>query len=106
MTGQALIAISQEEAKKLSDAAYKVALEYDLVKYFQGKTPALVALGLVAVSIYMPKMVMLVMISKMQRAAAAATKPKSPDMSDIMTGNKPPGDVTPPHGTVITNFGK
>lgn len=65
--GAALIEITMDQAEQLADAAYEVAVEYDLAKYFGGKKSALAGLLIAAGTIYIPKVVFLGMIVKAQR---------------------------------------
>lgn len=64
--------ITMDEAQRLSDAAYTVAVEYDLAKYIGGKTPAIVALVVTGASIYLPKALMLKMMLAAKKAQSAA----------------------------------
>lgn len=64
--------VTMEEAQRLADASYAVAVEYDLIKYFQGKTPVLVTMLATAGFIYYPKIQALRLLLAMQKAAQKA----------------------------------
>lgn len=74
-TSPMLAYVTMEEAQRLADAAYAVAIEYDLAKYFQGKTPVLVTLAVTAGFIYVPKIQAMALLLKMQKASQEANKP-------------------------------
>lgn len=67
--------ITMDEAQRLSDAAYAVAVEYDLAKYFSGRAPVLLTLAVTAGFIYIPKIQAMTLLIKMQKAAQKTNQP-------------------------------
>lgn len=86
-----LMHVTMEEAQKLADDAYAVAIHYDLAKYFSGKTPALAALILTAGTIYVPKF----MTAKMVVAAMKAQRPPPANAADMMHSPETPETRAP-----------
>lgn len=86
--------ITEEQSVALADALYQVAEEYDLLKYFGGKTPAIAGLIATAGFIYVPKFMtarVLIQQAKAQQRAAAP-----PNAADMMSAAAEAADAPPP----------
>lgn len=90
-----LVHISMDEATAMADAAYGVAVEYDLAKYFGGKSPALLTAALTVVMIYGPKVKTVMAIGAWQKAqrqgpqSAADMVNPVPANTDAVNGSNP-----------------
>lgn len=89
--------ITMDQATQLADAAYLMAQEYDLAKYFGGKTSALTVMGVTLITVYGPKFMTAKAIMQMNRAAQTPP-PSAADFVNVAPAAQPSHTAGPTEG--------
>ena len=81
--------ITKEQSQQMADAAYEVALEYNLARYFTGKKPKLGVLVFVLASVYYPKVQSMRLVAALQKQQRQQNTQEPQTAADMVNPQKP-----------------